>query len=101
MLHYLVPCAGNGQAGSLRRISGMRRYWLMSSTESMRGSLDDDWTGGMRLDVLRGFYFAYFLIDLGPVQMALARVFTTSGDKSTGGGVCPCTESAESLLIEH
>ena len=31
-------------AGNLRRISGMRRSWLMSFTESIRGSLDDDWT---------------------------------------------------------
>jgi hypothetical protein len=70
-----------GLAGSLRRISGMRRSWSMSSPESIRGSLDDDWTGGMGLDVLRGFYFVYFLMDLGPVQMASARVFPTSGDK--------------------
>jgi hypothetical protein len=33
--------------------------------------------------------------------MASARVFTTSGDKSSGGGVSPCTESAVRLLIEH
>jgi len=79
----------------------MRRSWSRSSTESIRGSIGDDWTGGMGLDVLRGFYFVYFLMDLGPVQMALARVFTTSGDKSSGGGVSPCTESAERLLIEH
>ena len=93
-----------GLAGSLRRISGMHRSWLMSSTVSIRGSLVDDWTGGMRLDVLRGSYidyFAYFLMDLGPVQMASARVFTTSGDKSSGGGDSLCTESAERLLIEH
>jgi hypothetical protein len=29
----------------------------MSSTESIRGSLDDDLSGGMRLDVLQGSYF--------------------------------------------
>ena len=41
----------------------------------------------------------YFLtsLDLGPVQMASARVFTTSGDKSSGGGVSPCAGSAERL----
>jgi hypothetical protein len=33
-----------GLAGSLRRISGMRRNWLMSFTEGIRGSLEDDWT---------------------------------------------------------
>ena len=48
-----------------------------------------------------GFYFAYFLMDLGPVQMASARVFTTSGDTSSGGGVSPCTKSAVRLLIGH
>ena len=36
-------------------------------------------------------------LDLGPVQMALARAFTTSGDKSSGGGVSPCARSAEWL----
>jgi len=55
----------------------------------------------MGLDVLLGFYFVYFLMDLGPVQMASAQAFTTSGDKSSGGGVSTCTESAEGLLIEH
>jgi len=36
-------------------------------------------------------------LDVGPVQMALARVVTTSGDKSSGGGVSPCAGSAEWL----
>jgi hypothetical protein len=41
----------------------------------------------------------YFItsLHLGPVQMALARVFTTSGDKASGGGVSPCPQSAEWL----
>jgi len=73
----------------------------MSSNESIRGSLDDDGTGGMGLDVSRGFYFAYFLVELGPVEMALALVLTTSGDKSSGGGVSPSIESAVRQLIEH
>jgi len=59
----------------------------MSSTERIEGSLDDDWTGGLGLDVIRVIYFAYFRMDLGPVQMASARVLTLSGDKSSGGGV--------------
>jgi len=59
----------------------------MSSTDSIQGSLDDDWTGGMGLDVLRGIHSAYFLMDLGPVQRLSAGVFTPTGDKSTGGGV--------------
>jgi hypothetical protein len=42
------------------------------------------------------FYFITSL-DLGPVQMASAWVFTTSGDKSSGGGVSPCAGSAEWL----
>jgi len=57
--------------------------------------------GGGELDVFTGVLLAYFLMDLGPVQMASARVFTTSGDKSSGGGVSPCTESAVRLLIGH
>jgi hypothetical protein len=36
-------------------------------------------------------------LDLGPVQMASAWVFTTSGDKSSGGRVSPCAGSAEWL----
>jgi len=58
--------------------------------------------GGVRLDVfLQGFHSSYFLMDFGPVSMASARVFTTSGDKSSGGGVSPCTQSAVRLLIGH
>ena len=58
--------------------------------------------GGVGLDVfLPGFYFAYFHIDLGPVQMASAWVFTTSGDESSGGVVSPYTQSAMRLLIGH
>jgi len=41
------------------------------------------------------YFFTSF--DLGPVQMASARVFTTSGDKSNGGEVSPCAGSAERL----
>jgi len=36
-------------------------------------------------------------LDLGPVQMALAQVFTTSRDKSSGGGVSTCTGSGKWL----
>ena len=41
----------------------------------------------------------YFItsLDLGPVQMASARVYITSGDKSSGGGVSPCAGSAKWL----
>jgi len=44
-------------------------------------------------------YSLYFLtsLDLGPVQMASAPVFTTSGDMSSVGGVSPCARSAERL----
>jgi len=35
----------------------MRKNRLTSSTESIRGSLDDDWTGGVGLDVYVGFTF--------------------------------------------
>jgi len=41
--------------------------------------------------------YLFTSLDLGPVQMASARVFTTSGDKSSGGGVSPCAGSAEWL----
>jgi hypothetical protein len=39
--------------------------------------------------------FFFTSLDHGPVQMASARVFTTSGDKSGGGGVFPFAGSAE------
>jgi len=53
---------------------------------------------GVTVDV-PSFSSLYFFtsLDLGPVQMASARVFTTSGDKSSGGGVSPCAGSAEWL----
>jgi len=73
----------------------------MSSTEGIRRSLDADWMGGVGLDILQGFYFSYCLRDLDPVQMASAQVFTTSGEKSSGGGVSPYTPSAMRLLIGH
>jgi len=38
-----------------------------------------------------------YFMDLGPVQMSSARISTTSGDKSSGGGVSPCAGSAEWL----
>jgi len=90
-----------GLAGNLRRFSGMRRSWLMSSTEGIRTSLDDEWTGGVGFEVLQWYNFSYFLMELGQVQMASARGFTTSGDKSSGGGVSPYTKSAMRLLIGH
>jgi hypothetical protein len=49
--------------------------------------------------IFRAFYFAYFLMDLGLIQMVLTMVITTSSDKSSGGVVCPWTESAMRLHI--
>jgi len=50
------------------------------------------------LDVA-SFSSLYFFtsLDLGPVQMASAQVFTTSGDKSSGRGVSPRAGSTEWL----
>jgi len=50
------------------------------------------------LDVpfVSSLYF-FTSLDAGPAQMASERVFTTSGDKSSGGGVSPCTGSTEWL----
>jgi len=57
-----------------------------------------DMEDGVTLDV-PSFSSLYICtsLDLGPVQMASAWVFTTSGDRSSGGGVFPCTGSAEWL----
>jgi hypothetical protein len=45
------------------------------------------------------FCFVYYFtsLDLGPVQMASARVFANSGDKSREGGVSPCAGSSKWL----
>jgi hypothetical protein len=87
-------------AGKLRRLSEMHRNWLMCSTERIRESLIDEWVGGMRLDIVLEVYFGYFLIDLGPVQMASAQVFTMCSDNSSRGG-CPCTQPAVKLIGWH
>jgi hypothetical protein len=58
--------------------------------------------GGVTLDVpSSSFLFSslniFTSLDFGPLQMASAWVFTTSGDKSSGGGVSLCAGSAEWL----
>jgi hypothetical protein len=57
------------------------------------------WRTGSLWMFLLSLLFTLLLtsLDLGPVQMASAWVFTTSGDKSSGGGVSPCAGSAEWL----
>jgi len=52
---------------------------------------------GVTLDVPFFSSLLFTSLDLSPVQMASAQVFTTSGDKSIGGGVSPCARSAEWL----
>jgi hypothetical protein len=43
------------------------------------------------------FSAVYFFtsLDLGPIQIASALAVTTSGDKSSGGGVSQCAGSAK------
>jgi len=41
------------------------------------------------------FSFRLYFMDLGPVQMSFAWLFTTSGDMSRWGGVSPCAGSTE------
>jgi hypothetical protein len=80
----------------------MRRNRLTRFTESICGRLDDDWAWRGRIGrFLHGFYLAYILMDVGPVQMASEWDFTTSGDKSSIGGVSPCKQSTVRLLIGH
>jgi hypothetical protein len=52
---------------------------------------------GVTLDVPSFSSLLFTSLNLGPVQMASARVITTSGDKSSGGGVSPCARSGEWL----
>ena len=48
-------------SGNLRAISGMRKNWLMSFTESIRGSLNNDWTCSSGIGrFLQGFIFLWF-----------------------------------------
>ena len=79
----------------------MRRNWSTNFIENIRGSLDDDWTWrsgighfstGVLLLLSYGFRAGINGVGTG---------FTSSGDKSSGGGVSPCTESAVRLLIGH
>jgi hypothetical protein len=41
--------------------------------------------------------YIFASLDLGPVQMASARVLNTAGDKSSAGAVSPCAGSGEWL----
>jgi len=43
------------------------------------------------LSLLFSSLYFFTSLDLGPVQMASEWVFTTSGDKSSGDGVSPCS----------
>jgi hypothetical protein len=53
---------------------------------------------GVTLDVPSfSSLYLFTSLNLGPVQMASAWVFTSSGDKSSGCGVSPCAGSAELL----
>jgi len=59
--------------------------------------MDGRWSMGSEAEIWRRDHFGCFLclifssLDIGPVQMASAWVFTTA----TGGGVSPCAGSAE------
>jgi hypothetical protein len=61
------------------------------------------WTVLLWMFLLSHLSSLYILtsLDLGPVQMASARVFTTRRDKSRGSGDSPWTESAARLRIVH
>jgi len=59
--------------------------------------MEDGVTLGVPCSLFSSSLYFFTSLDLGPVQMASARVFTTSGDKSSGGGVSPCAGSAEWL----
>jgi hypothetical protein len=89
-----------GLAGNLWRISDMGRNWSTSFTRSIRGILVDvlTWRSGIGC-FFHGIYFAYYVINPGPVQIAEVRVSTTSVYQSSAGGVSLCTESSVRLLI--
>jgi len=74
---------------------------VMSARLMVRCRTFRKWRYGGRCYFGYSFLFSslYFCtsLDLGPVQMALAQVFVTSGDKSSGGGVSLCTGSTEWL----
>jgi len=76
------------------RTDGRMLDGLSDAGHSESGEMQD----GVTLD-LPSFSSLYIFtsLDLGPVPMALARVFTTSGDTSGGAGVRLCAGSAESL----
>jgi hypothetical protein len=49
------------------------------------------------LSLFSSSLYFFTSLDLGPVQMASARVVTNFGDKSSGGGVSLCAGSGEWL----
>jgi len=53
------------------------------------GDMEDGITSGCFLVSLFSSLHFFSSLDLGPVQMASARVFTTSWSQSSGGGVFP------------
>jgi hypothetical protein len=56
-----------------------------------------DMEDGITFDVPSFSFLLATSLDLGPVQMASAWVFTMSGDWSREGGVSPCAGSTEWL----
>jgi len=84
---------GSGDKEELKSETRERRKWVNRVSELR--------TGG-KLSIGRSFLrylfsSPYFItsLDLGPVPMASARVFTTSGSQSSGGGISLCAGSAE------
>ena len=76
-------------------IGDFTEIWWWDAGHSGSGDMED----GVTLDVPSFssllFSLLLYFLDLGPAQMASARVFTTSGDRSNGGGVSPCAGSTE------
>jgi len=72
------------------------RDWNVGCRTFRKWRYGGRYNSGCSFFLFSSLYF-FTSLALGPVQVASARVFTTSGDQSCGGGVSPCAGSAKWL----
>ena len=98
MARWMADEFGSADKEELRSGTRERRRWVNRVSELRTRGKVINWAflSSVSSLLLSSPYFITSL-DLGPVQMASARVFTTSGSQPSGGGVSPCAGSAERL----
>jgi hypothetical protein len=98
MARWMPDEFGSGDKEDLRSETWERRIWVNRVSELGTGGKVINWAFLSSVSSLLSSS-PYFITsqDLGPVQMASARVFTTSGSQPSGGGVSRCAGSTERL----